>query len=144
MKPLSESKKTLPCLRRDQRVEKATSQCFEVGVFTISSASSTCSQVTCGEDSPLTASALRGLGEALKRRSEIHWLSDLTLPTIPRQNLSLQVFVSFVFYFFYFFFFFFFFFVLFVASFTGIATYLQQIHAFRLFIHVVSLYLNYS
>ena len=28
-------------------------------------------QVTCGEDSPLTASALRGLGEALKRRSDM-------------------------------------------------------------------------
>ncbi|CAK9053609.1 unnamed protein product, partial [Durusdinium trenchii] len=28
-------------------------------------------EVTCGEDSPLTASALRGLGEALKRRGKI-------------------------------------------------------------------------
>merc|ERR1712070_1232446 len=27
-------------------------------------------EVTCGEDSPLTASALKGLGEALMRRSE--------------------------------------------------------------------------
>ncbi len=44
-------------------------------------------KVTCGEDSPLTASALRGLGEALKRRSDMlttilnswtwHWLQKI-------------------------------------------------------------------
>ena len=33
-------------------------------------------KVTCGEDSPLTASALRGLGEALKRRSDMSTILD--------------------------------------------------------------------